>query len=144
MYKLNREKNEPLLFISWAIAVVALFGSLYFSEILQYEPCSLCWYQRIFMYPLVLLLGIAYVRRDNIISLYAMVFAGFGAIISLYQVAIQKIPFFADRAVDCGRVPCTEPHINWLNFISLPFLSFVAFIIIFICCFIVWNKSGGK
>lgn len=133
---------ETLLFFPWAVAVIAMFGSLYFSEIRQYEPCTLCWYERILMYPLVLLLGIAYVKRDINIAVYSLFFSGIGAIISLYHYAIQKIPFFADQAIGCGRIPCTAQYINWFGFISIPFLSLIAFIVIFICSYILWRSRG--
>lgn len=140
MNQYQRERQGRLLFLSWAIAVIAMFGSLYFSEIRQYEPCELCWYQRIFMYPLVLLLGIAYVKRDVNIALYSLFFSGIGGVISLYHYSIQKIPFFIDRAIECGRIPCTAQYINWFGFISIPFLALVAFIIIFICSYILWRS----
>ena len=67
----QKESRETLLFIAWAASVIAMFGSLYFSEIRQYEPCELCWYQRILMYPFVVILGIATVKKDYKISLYS-------------------------------------------------------------------------
>lgn len=143
MNYLNKKQSGNLLFIAWAVAVIALLGSLFFSEIRQYEPCTLCWYQRIFMYPLVLLLGIGYVKRDDNIALYSLFFSGIGGALSLYHYSIQKIPFFADRAIECGRIPCTAQYINWFGFISIPFLALVAFIIIFICSFIIWRRSRG-
>jgi len=143
MEKTKKDIRESLLFISWATSVIALFGSLYFSEIRQYEPCTLCWYQRILMYPLVAILGIAIVRKDYKISLYSMVLAAIGGSISLYHYSIQKIAFFADRAVSCGRIPCTGQYINWLGFITIPFLALTAFIIIFICSYLLWKKSKG-
>lgn len=143
MNYLNRNQSGNLLFIAWAAAVIALLGSLFFSEIRQYEPCTLCWYQRIFMYPLVLMLGIGYVKRDYKIALYSLFFSGIGGLLSLYHYAIQKFPFFTDRAVECGRIPCTAQYINWFGFISIPFLALIAFIIIFVCSFIVWKRTRG-
>lgn len=140
MYNLNKKQSNNFLFVAWAVSVVALFGSLYFSEIRQYEPCTLCWYQRILMYPLALLLGVAYVRKDNNIAFYSLIFSGIGSLLSLYHYLIQKVSFFSDRAIECGRIPCTGLYINWYGFITIPFLSLVAFIIIFICSFIVWKR----
>ena len=60
----QKESRETLLFIAWAASVIAMFGSLYFSEIRQFEPCELCWYQRILMYPMVVILGIATFKND--------------------------------------------------------------------------------
>lgn len=141
MEKTKKDNRESLLFISWAASVIAMFSSLYFSEIRQYEPCTLCWYQRILMYPFVVLLGIAIVRKDYRISIYSMVLSAIGGCISLYHYLIQKVAFFADHAVSCGKVPCTGQYINWLGFISIPFLALTAFIIIFICSFLLWRTS---
>lgn len=141
MDKKIKDNRESLLFIAWAASVIALFGSLYFSEIRQYEPCTLCWYQRILMYPFVVLLGIAIVKKDYRISIYSMVLSAIGGCISLYHYLIQKVAFFADHAASCGRIPCTGQYINWFGFISIPFLALIAFIIIFVCSLIIWKKS---
>lgn len=140
---MNNQKDirDILLFIAWATSVIAMFGSLYFSEIRQYEPCELCWYQRILMYPLVIILGIGSVRKDFRISLYSMVLSAIGACLSLYHYSIQKISFLADVAPACGRVPCTGAYINWFGFITIPFLALIAFIIIFICSLVIWRKT---
>lgn len=140
---MNNQKDirDILLFIAWATSVIAMFGSLYFSEIRQYEPCELCWYQRILMYPLVIILGIGSVRKDFRISLYSMVLSTIGACLSLYHYSIQKISFLADVAPACGRVPCTGAYINWFGFITIPFLALIAFIIIFICSLVIWRKT---
>lgn len=125
------KKIDNLFFSSWIISIIATFGSLYFSEIRQFEPCELCWFQRILMYPLTILLGIAYVRKDWKMSLYASVFSCIGGLISLYHYLIQKVPALSQ--VDfCGRVSCTGEYINWFGFVTIPFLALTAFILIFI------------
>lgn len=139
--KKPNSNQENLLFMSWAASIIAMFGSLYFSEIKQYEPCELCWYQRIIMYPFTVILGIAVVKKDYRISLYTMILSAIGASISGYHYLIQKVSFFSDHAAACGRVPCTGQYINWLGFITIPFLALTAFVIIFICSYIVWKKT---
>ncbi|TCJ05005.1 disulfide oxidoreductase [Cytobacillus praedii] len=141
MEKTRKDQRETWLFVSWAASVLAMFGSLYFSEIRQYEPCTLCWYQRILMYPMVIILGIAVIKKDYRISIYTMVLSAIGGCISLYHYSIQKISFLADHAASCGRVPCSGQYINWLGFITIPFLALIAFIIIFICSYLLWKKS---
>lgn len=133
--------RDNFLFFAWAISIIATFGSLYFSEIKQYEPCELCWYQRILMYPFTVILGIAVMKKDYRISLYTMILAGIGALISTYHYLIQKVTFFTDHAAACGRVPCTGSYINWFGFITIPFLAGTAFILIFICSYIVWKNK---
>jgi disulfide bond formation protein DsbB len=138
---LKKDSRENILFFAWAASVLAMFGSLYFSEIRKYEPCELCWYQRILMYPMVLLLGIAIVKKDYRISLYSLWLSGIGILISAYHYSLQKISFMADAAPACGRIPCTGQYINWLGFITIPFLALTAFAIIFICSLILVRKN---
>ena len=64
--------NKTYLFVSWFIALAAMLGSLYYSEIRGLAPCVLCWYQRILMYPQVLLLGLAIVKNDRGIADYIL------------------------------------------------------------------------
>lgn len=141
MGQAKKDSRETFLFAAWATSIIAMFGSLYFSEIRQYEPCLLCWYQRILMYPFAIILGIAVVKKDYRISLYTMAMSAIGAMISIYHYSLQKVPFMADNAVTCGRVPCTGQYINWLGFITIPFLALTAFIIIFILSLIIWKKT---
>lgn len=139
---MKKDHRDTYLFIAWAASVVALFGSLYFSEIRMYEPCVLCWYQRILMYPLSIILGIAVVKKDYAISFYSLVLASIGGLISLYHYSIQKISILGENSVSCGRVPCTGEYINWFGFVTIPFLAMIAFIIIIICSVLIWKKRG--
>jgi disulfide bond formation protein DsbB len=111
------------------IALLATMGSLYFSEVAHFEPCKLCWYQRIAMYPLVVLLGIAAVRRDDGIRLYAGALAAIGAVIATYHLALEWIPALDTGA--CGAGPaCTIIWFRVFGFISLPMLALIAFLFI--------------
>ncbi|OKL35811.1 disulfide oxidoreductase [Domibacillus mangrovi] len=135
-------KKDNLLFIAWATSFTAMLGSLYFSEIVGYEPCELCWYQRILIYPLVLLLGLAVVKKDIKAAMYSLLMSGIGGLISLYHYGIQKVTFLTDAAPACGRVPCTGMYINWLGFITIPFLALTAFTIIFIASLLILRGKG--
>lgn len=126
------KKADSLLFLAWASSLVATMGSLYFSEIMKYEPCVLCWYQRILMYPMVILLGVAYVRKDFQAAIYSTILSGIGLLVSLYHYSIQKVSILTESAPACGRVPCTGEYINLFGFITIPFLALTGFIIIFI------------
>ena len=109
--------------------MLATMGSLYFSEVAHFDPCKLCWYQRIAMYPLVVLLGIAAVRRDAGIGIYAKALAGIGALISTYHLALEWIPSLDTGA--CGTGPsCTVIWFREFGFISLPLLALTAFLLI--------------
>ncbi len=127
---MDERKKEHLFFFSWVLSLLATSGSLFFSEVMKFIPCELCWYQRILMYPLVVLLGIAVVRKEYKQSLYGFVFAAIGGCISLYHYLIQKVPALHELGSSCGIIPCNTDYINWFGFITIPFLALVAFIII--------------
>lgn len=140
------KKTDWLFFSSWAVSIIATFGSLYFSEVKHYEPCDLCWLQRIFMYPMTILLGVAYVKKDWNMSFYAMILSAVGGSISLYHYCLQKLSFVGDGPLSYGRVPCTAQYINWFGFITIPFLALTAFIMIFMISFTIRKglKEGNK
>ena len=129
--RLNMSKKEEnsLLFI-WIVSAIATLGSLYFSEIRHYEPCKLCWIQRIFMYPIVIMTTVAFIQKNARIAVTTAVFSVVGGCISLYHYGIQKLSFLAENAPSCGAVSCTGQYINWLGFITIPFLALTAFILI--------------
>lgn len=129
--RLNMSKKEEngLLFI-WIVSAIATLGSLYFSEIRHYEPCKLCWIQRIFMYPIVIMTTVAFIQKNARIAVTTAVFSVVGSCISLYHYGIQKLSFLAENAPSCGAVSCTGQYINWLGFITIPFLALTAFILI--------------
>lgn len=109
------------------MACIATLGSLYFSEVLRHEPCHMCWYQRIAIFPLVIILGIACWRNFFGIVPYVMPLLGFGLVIALYQVLIQELPGW--QPIDmCGSGPsCTEKFDIGLGPITIPMLSVGAF-----------------
>lgn len=123
---------ETRLFIAWAVSVIATLGSLYLSEIKGFLPCDLCWFQRIFMYPLTILLGIAYFKDDVGIAKYVLPLSFIGGGISLYHVTIQRIFSATGNAVACGKVPCYTDYLNWFGFITIPLLALIAFVIIIV------------
>lgn len=141
MDKKKSDQRDNLLFFAWAISVIATLGSLYFSEIRQYPPCDICWYIRIIMYPIVLILGIAIIKKDYSAALYSTIFSGIGIPVSLYLYFIQKIPTFAENVPACGVVPCSVQYINWLGFITIPFLALTAFIMIFLTSVMVLKRN---
>ncbi|MFF5995331.1 disulfide oxidoreductase [Lysinibacillus sp. KU-BSD001] len=126
---MNKKMENSLLAI-FSVSLVATLGSLYFSEVRGYIPCEMCWYQRILMYPIVIISAVAYIQKNARIALTTAVFACIGGSISLYHYGIQKITFLQESAPSCGQVSCTGAYINWLGFITIPFLALTAFIII--------------
>jgi disulfide bond formation protein DsbB len=138
------KRLENGLIVIWTVSLVATFGSLYFSEVRGYEPCTLCWYQRILMYPIVLISGIALFQKNARIALTTAVFAIVGGSISLYHYGIQKLSVLSDSAPACGNVPCTGQYVNYLGFITIPFMALVAFLIILITSLFMmkWQKES--
>jgi disulfide bond formation protein DsbB len=115
--------------LAWAVALLATVGSLYFSEIAGFTPCTLCWYQRIAMYPLVVVLGIGAIRGDRGASTHATALAAVGALIAGYHVALEWIPALDSGACD-PTSPCTFVWFRTFGFISLPLLALTAFLLI--------------
>ncbi|MEP7112061.1 MAG: disulfide bond formation protein B [Ilumatobacteraceae bacterium] len=114
------------LWLAWLIAAVAMAGSLYFSENANFVPCKLCWFQRIAMYPLALLLLIAAVRRDFAIRMYAVPLAVVGGAISTYHYLIEWRPSLGSGTCEL-TAPCTVPWFRQFGFISLPLMALCGF-----------------
>ncbi|WP_135553808.1 disulfide oxidoreductase [Paenibacillus cymbidii] len=128
--RFRRLLGSSYLYAAWVVALVATGGSLYFSEVMHYIPCNLCWFQRIFMYPLAIVLSIAAYRGDRRIVPYTLPLAVIGGFISLWHVLEQKLPGFADIAPCRIGVPCNVDYIDWLGFITIPILALTAFALI--------------
>ncbi len=128
------------LYCAWLVSFAALFGSLYLGEILDITPCNLCWYQRICIYPLVLILGIATYRHDKAVTIYAIPLALIGAAIALYHILYQYYPFFRSANV-CGKEhQCAQPAYTFFNYITLPHLSLISFLLIALLLYLSTRK----
>ena len=114
---------------AWVVAAVAMAGSLYFSDVVGFPPCLLCWYQRILMYPLVLLLGVGLWLREPGIWRITLPLPLLGLVIAAYHVALQYRPSIEILACDAG-VPCSGRYLAVFGFVSIPTLSAVAFLMI--------------
>ncbi|MGN7454195.1 disulfide oxidoreductase [Paenibacillus pasadenensis] len=122
--------RQYTLYMAWMVAVVATLGSLYFSEIRGFIPCELCWYQRILMYPLSLILGIAAFYDEYKIKKYVLPLSIMGIFVSSFHYMEQKIPGFAAIKPCTQGVPCNVQYINWFGFVTIPFLALSGFILI--------------
>lgn len=114
---------------AWIAALLAASGSLYLSEVMHFAPCSLCWYQRIAMYPLVVVLGVGMVTGDSRVWRYAAPLAGIGLAIAVYHVVIQWQPTL-DAGVCTSGVPCTARYVAVWGFVSIPTMAASAFSLI--------------
>lgn len=111
----------------WVLATGASLGSLFFSEIMELAPCSLCWYQRTFMFPLAIVLFAGVLAADRGCTRYALPLAVGGWLFALYHVLLQ-VGIVPESAAPCQQgVSCTEVDFELLGFASIPVLSLVAF-----------------
>ncbi len=116
------------IFLAFLVALAATLGSLYYSEIAGFPPCDLCWFQRIFMYPQVLLLGLACLKKDKNIIDYSLVMITIGWLISLYH---NYIYYTARPTSFCSIIaPCTQSYVTGFGYISIPFMAIIAFTMI--------------
>ncbi|WP_058308252.1 disulfide oxidoreductase [Gracilibacillus massiliensis] len=125
------KKKDTLLFIVWAQSLVATMGSLFYSEVMGYIPCELCWYQRILMYPLVVIYGYALYKKDIRFAFPGLLLSGIGILVSTYHYLIQKFPGLQDAGSACGVVPCNATYVDYFGFITIPFQALIAFLVIF-------------
>ncbi|MDP3999924.1 MAG: disulfide oxidoreductase [bacterium] len=142
-----KTSTNPLAYVAWTQALLATSGSLYFSEAAGYLPCLLCWYQRIAMYPLVIILAVGILRRDNKVYQYVLPLAIIGALIALYHVLLYYGVFAESEQTCRAGVSCTTEYIEYLGFITIPLLSLGAFLVIIACMVLLWKsvrKSAKK
>lgn len=123
------------LYFAWLLSLIGTLLSLFLSEMLHWPICALCWYQRICLYPLVIILGIATFRNDYQITIYTIPLTLLGIVFAGYQYLEQMIPGFSPIDV-CGTGPSCS-HIDWIfgGFITLPLISAAGFVLISACLF---------
>lgn len=132
------------LYIIWTTALVATLGSLYFQYVMGFPPCVLCWYQRIAMYPLVVVIPIGILIKDRLVSLYALVLSGIGLLIAVYH-NLLYYKILPESAAPCIQgFSCTTKFIEWFGFITIPFLSLIALVIIFVVSLIALRYRSEK
>jgi disulfide bond formation protein DsbB len=129
------------LYVALLVAWVATLGSLYFSEIAGYIPCTLCWYQRILMYPLSLVLAVGLIRRDENLPLYVLPLSLLGLGFATYHYLLEKTDLFGASTVCQMGVSCVIPWINWFGFITIPFLSLIGFLLLTVLSAIALNAG---
>ena len=130
-----------LVFVAWLIASVSTLGALFFGEVVKVPTCVLCWYQRIFMFPLVLILPIGLFPFDRKVVRYALPLAVIGGLIALYHVLLVAgvIP---EAMQPCTQgVPCKEQVMVWLGFVTIPLLALLAFVAIVVLLCIAHFRS---
>lgn len=116
------------LWLAFAVAATATLGSLYLSEVAHFVPCTLCWYQRIAMYPLAIILLIAAIRRDHGIRMYAASLATIGALISIYHRLVQAYPELEGGTSCDPSNPCSASYVEQFGFITIPTMALAGFL----------------
>ena len=135
--------KDGLVQIAFCLAVIATAGSLFFSEVMKLPPCILCWYQRIFMYPLIFVFAVGLFRKSKDTFIHAAVLSGTGLLIAIYH-NLLYYKLIPESITPCTTgVSCTSKQIEWLGFITIPFLSLTAFtILISICIYSLKQKDN--
>lgn len=120
--------------LACGVAAVATAGSLYFSEIAGLPPCRLCWYQRAAMYPLVVILGVAHLRRGSRLGdrlvLAGAVFAGIGVLLSTWHVVLERFPSLETQQSCDPTNPCSIIWVERLGYLTIPTMALSAFVLI--------------
>jgi disulfide bond formation protein DsbB len=109
-------------------ALTAMLGSLYYSEIAGFFPCTLCWYQRILMYPLSLIILVGIIKQDDYLPSYVLPLSITGIFVSSYHYLIER-GVFAESS-SCVGVSCAIKYVEYFGFITIPFMALTAFILI--------------
>ena len=116
--------RDVALPLATAIALVTTLGSLYYSEVAGFPPCTLCWYQRIAIYPQVIVIGVAAWRRDTEVWRTTLPLAVVGGVLSLWHVVIERNPALAGPCDPAN--PCTTKWVEELGFLTIPMMALVA------------------
>jgi disulfide bond formation protein DsbB len=138
----SRELAWNAVFGCWLIAAASTLGALFFSDVMGIPPCVLCWYQRIFMFPLALLLPVGLFPFDPRIVRYAFALSATGWLVAVFHLLLiyGLIPEGMKPCVQ--GVPCAQNPIEWFGFLSIPHLSFAAFSII--NALLLWAHLEGR
>lgn len=134
--------SSNALILAFAVALTSTLGSLFLSEVAKYQPCLLCWYQRILMYPQALILYMAILRKELVMKPYVIALSVIGALFSTYHYLIQRFP--AAEVLPCNSfgVSCTKGNFYY-GFISIPFMALTGFILIIILLLFI-KPAGSK
>jgi len=128
--KANGGPAWALLFAAWLMAAAATLGSLFFSEVMGVPVCSLCWYQRIALYPLALILAMGLFPLDPRVVRYGLALAGVGWLIAMYHVLLLA-GIVPERMQPCRQgVPCSETHLELLGFLNIPTMALLTFTVL--------------
>lgn len=130
------------LWLAFLVALTATLGSLYLSEIAHFVPCKLCWYQRIAMYPLVVLLLVAAIKHSAVIARATLPLVVIGALLSTYHYLVERFPSL-DWSATCDPIaPCTIVWVWRFQYLSLPAMAFSGFLLIGMLVLLAPSEEG--
>ncbi len=121
--------GDKALWLAWLVAFVATAGSLIYSEVIHFVPCRLCWFQRIAMYPMAVILLIGAIRREVQIKFYALPLALAGLATSVYHYVVQRVPGVGGSSCNPDS-PCSAIFVEMFDFVTIPFMAGCGFILI--------------
>lgn len=137
---------RTLYYIVFIQALIGVLVSLYYSEILHLPPCNLCWYQRIFLYPIVPLTIVGILRKSKDLPLFILPLSTIGGIIAFYHTLLQY-DLVRETLLPCQLgISCATKQIAYFGFITIPLMSLLAFILITACMWLAWwynQKTHG-
>ncbi len=129
-------------FGAWLLAAAATLGALFMSEIMGFAPCVLCWYQRIFMFPLVFILAVGLFPFDPKVVRYALPLAVGGLLVAGFHLLLTA-GFIPETLTPCRQgIPCSTVQVQWLGFVTIPLLSFLAFLVINVLLIAAYLKTS--
>ena len=143
MTQLNQKNtNWNILFLCWLVVSVSVMGSLFFSYVMEFAPCVLCWYQRIFLFPLVIILGVGLFPLDKNVVKYALPLAIVGWLTAAYHNLLYA-GIIPESIQPCSQgVSCTEEYIDLFGFLSIPMLSLLSFSTIITLLIILYRRTS--
>jgi hypothetical protein len=130
--------------LSFLVAAGATAGSLYFSEVANFVPCRLCWFQRTAMYPLSVVLLVAAIRRDRGARFYVVPIAAAGAIVSSYHYLLEWKPSLEGGACSAVGPACADIWFRELGFVTLAFMALAGFITIIVFALVSFPAAGAR
>jgi disulfide bond formation protein DsbB len=134
--RIGRDVHEASTWLAFLVAATATLGSLYFSEVAHFVPCRFCWFQRIAMYPLSVILLVGALRRDPAVRWYAGPLAAIGAVIAAYHTLIEWRPELDSGACELFGPSCTDVWFKEFGFVTLATMSLVGFLTILLLLFV--------
>ena len=137
----QKQAEWKLIFVCWIIATIATLGSLFFSEVMGLKPCVLCWYQRIFMYPLVVILFVGMFPLDKRVVNYSLPIAVIGWLFAIYHYLLYS-GYIPENLQPCDEgASCADIDLELFGFVTIPMLSILSYTAIIALLVVFRNRT---